>query len=141
MGASDQSRRLSDSGIEKAKDLAEKLIPYPPDLVAISPAVRTQETFQCINETLHIPSDKTVSEPDLYFGTVQDYLSCMEVLSMGSINRIWVIGHNPMVSYVAQSLYAEFVQGFSPATALVLETKEDPANFKKSNWTLVELIK
>lgn len=139
-GGSDQSRKLSDFGVNKAEELADKLRPYTPDRVAVSPAIRTRETLAHLSKVLKINQAIVASEPSLYFGTAEDYLSCIESFSQG-IQRLWVIGHNPMVSYLAHNMCSDFVGGFDPANALVLEAKEQSQDFIKSNWTLVEQIK
>jgi len=135
----DKFRSLSQLGLEKANELARSLESYMPDFVAVSTAVRTRETLRILKEHLKIDSSKIIEDDNLYHGTADDYLSCLEELP--DTQRIWIVGHNPTVSYLGQKLCPGFVEGFMPGDALVLESRTGGPDFSGTNWKIVELIK
>lgn len=127
-------------GLERAGELAQSLKSFMPDYVAVSTAVRTRETLKIIKEDLGIDSMRIIEDSNLYHGAADDYVDCLQELP-DNAQRVWIVGHNPTVSYLGQKLCPSFVEGFMPGSALVLESNSSKPNFSSTNWKMVELIK
>jgi phosphohistidine phosphatase len=110
----DEARHLSERGIEEAQELAAKLASYalPDGLWYVSDAIRTLETYQILTDK---PAE--VSN-DWYHASGPAYL---EKLGKSPSACVYLVAHNPSISYVASYLSGEQIQ-------------MDTANFVHLQW-------
>jgi len=136
-GQGDKSRPLSQQGIEKLIDVKTQLAHLMPEHVLVSPATRTIQTFNHLLGTDQF--SKMLEHPALYYGSVVDYIECLDALPEDT-RRVWLIGHNPMVTYLGQKICDEFKSGFKPGMAIVLKHNGIWRNVGHVNWELIEII-
>lgn len=136
----DFSRELSERGHQVATSLGRRLAQeLTPQKVLLSPATRVQETFSKINEQLGLTGIESVHEI-LYQGNRSDYLSILEDISE-NIEVVWLIAHNPTITFLAQEFAENDVIGMSPGTAIVLNSScETWAEASGSNWGMAQFI-
>lgn len=107
-GETDQSRALSAIGKEQCHQLqlqfAKPLARL--DSVVVSPAVRTQQTWQLVSEGLTVPA--TLTEPLVYEATPGTLLTVVQNLSG---ERACLVGHNPGIARLSTIL----VNALSPS--------------------------
>jgi phosphohistidine phosphatase SixA len=99
----DEARHLSAIGIEEAQELAAKMATYtlPTGLWYVSDAIRTLETYHALT------SEKAVISNFWYHASGSDYLKKLQELE-GSV--IYLVAHNPSISFVASYLSGEQIQ-------------------------------
>ncbi len=123
----DRNRALSPKGVEDALALGNAMVrkDFVPDFVAVSPAVRTMQTFENIMQAL--PDVPRVSPDDLYNGMAGDLVGCIQDIDEAHEN-ILLIAHNPGVHELAVWLthpdhgkYLVRLAGYAPATLCVFD--------------------
>ena len=100
----DQSRPLSEQGHEMAEALGQRLSKriWSPDLVLYSPSVRTRETAVHIRR--HAGAAARWEEHDpLYLISPSRLLQVIEATAH-TVGHLVIIGHNPSISIVAETL-------------------------------------
>lgn len=108
----DRERRLDARGREDAPTMAHYLAAHKliPDLVLVSPAVRTRETWELIAGILK-PAPKAETIPDLYGADVLELLTIIraaEAHAAGThLRSLLVIAHNPGLQELALELIAK----------------------------------
>ena len=103
-GVDDRDRPLSDRGRRAAPMMAAHMAQsgYRPDLVLVSPARRTRETWELVRPAL--AGDFTAREIDGLYAADAETISAA-IGAMGSgYGSILVIGHNPGLEDLAKSL-------------------------------------
>jgi phosphohistidine phosphatase len=110
----DEARHLSERGIDEAKRLADKLKDYslPDGIWYVSDAIRTLETFQILSNS------KAVVSSFWYHATGPEY---WEKLKESKAKVMYLVAHNPSISYLASYLSGEQIQ-------------MDTANFVHLQW-------
>lgn len=88
-------------------------------LILHSSAKRTTETAEILSEKLKI---RRMSAEKLYHGTTETYLT--EIQLHSEINELLLVGHNPVVTMLANELCG-FAPVFSPGSCAELEIKND----------------
>ena len=73
------------------------------DQVYCSTAVRARQTFEKINELLHLSSEIIHAEEDLYLASLPVLLAYIEKLP-NSYNHIAIVGHNPGLTELCNAL-------------------------------------
>lgn len=123
---SDRDRRLSQNGRSVAKEIFSDWPDYmqKPDMVYVSSAKRTRNTWDILNGFLNLGTSRVIYSDGLYKGSGYDYLSFILGLS-DDFDKVVLIGHNPSISELGMKLSKGFNRGFSPCTCLHLKT---PAN-------------
>lgn len=124
----DFDRQLTDKGISVAKQMStalQKIVPSI-DLIVSSAAVRAKETAE-IFKTTAFKDTPIVLEKDLYylqFTTLfYDFLYGIE----NDMKTIMFVGHNPVFTFLAQSLSGNPDLFLYPASFLVV-------NFETDQW-------
>ena len=123
----DLERPLADAGRAAAQALGvylkqEQLFP---DLVLVSPALRTRETWDAIVNSLDAP---VRPEPRLYDGDPERLLALVRE-TRPSVRALLVIGHNPGTADLARRLVshgdryaaARMAKGYPPAGLAVID--------------------
>ncbi len=125
-GGEDIKRALAPRGVEDAKALAAimRLKGYLPDYALCSPAVRTRQTLEPIEERITLTD---ISRPMiLYTGSPGDLLATIQKVSP-SFEQVILSGHNPGIGQLAklltgrggESLVQRLNEGFRPGTLAV----------------------
>ena len=146
-GIKDNQRPINKRGQVQVANLSRWMVSnFPaPDIVLMSPARRTIETFQGISKAIKTADTQVVDE--LYNSTID---TCLNVLSGRLEQNILLIGHNPgcdeLARYVAKpsGLVVERLMAIHFGTATLAINK-----FEGESWTelgsstcdLVELIR
>lgn len=114
----DEARHLSERGISEVRNLAKKLLDYPlPDGVwYVSDAIRTLETYQILTDKRAEVSN------EWYHASGPAYL---EKLGKSPSACVYLVAHNPSISYVASYLSGEQIQ-------------MDTANFVHLQWPTLD---
>ncbi|MFM6937607.1 MAG: SixA phosphatase family protein [Aquirufa sp.] len=114
----DEARHLSERGISEARNLAKILAnyPLPNGIWYVSDAIRTLETYQILTDK---PAE--VSN-DWYHASGPAYL---EKIIQSAAFCVYLVAHNPSISYVASYLSGEDIQ-------------MDTANFVHLQWPTLD---
>lgn len=99
----DEARHLSEKGLEEAKVLADKLQgnALPPGIWYVSDAIRALETYQIL--TNHVAEISNF----WYHASGPEYV---EKIKSSSSTCVYLVAHNPSISYVASYLSGEQIQ-------------------------------
>ncbi|HNA98072.1 MAG TPA: histidine phosphatase family protein [Marmoricola sp.] len=128
----DRQRRLTSRGVAGAEDVGRWLRQQNllPDLALVSPAVRTQTTWELIAGGFQ-PSLGVVFDDRLLNGDLQCSLDALHEIT-GTADSILYVGHNPVVTQLANLLIvqndsaeiSEVVCGMPPAGVVVAEVTD-----------------
>ena len=137
----DFSRGLSSRGKNVATRLAKRLTEERiPQKVILSPAKRVQETFEILNTLANLSEDKVSTHEILYQGNVSDYETVVQNLD-DEISVIWLIAHNPTITFWCQELSNKSSLNMRPCMAAVLSSQSASwAEGISENWELRHLI-
>lgn len=129
----DKARRLLDRGRADSARTARWLAEagFRPDLVLVSPALRTQATWEAIADVF--PDARSEPCDTLYMGEMDEIMD--EVwASKGDADTVMVVGHNPGLQELAARLAAEagapedqierLNDGFPTSSACVAQVRE-----------------
>lgn len=117
---------------------------WAPNVVLCSDALRTRQTWGLMANGLVLPPVLRIL-PSLYDARVADLLECVQHADE-SIETLLIVGHEPSVSATAahycakdsdDASIAQVKVGVSPATACVLESDLEWAQWGKRNAKLV----
>lgn len=129
--ANDFSRILTEKGVSEASKAAkfffdqELLI----DKLIYSNAARTTSTAQLVGEVNNIDDTDMLANELLYnapVGTVLDFILRLE----NDWNTVFLVGHNPTFSYLAEYLSDHAPISLSPSHAVAIQ-------FDVENWTML----
>lgn len=104
-GLTDLQRPLNRRGTAAAEAMGRRLLELElvPELVLVSPALRTQQTAEIVARALSIPARCVLREDKLYLAAAGDLLQVAQH-SGPRIAHLLLIAHNPGVSELAQLL-------------------------------------
>lgn len=97
----DEARKLSAQGLEEVRQLKPKLKDFPEGHWLVSSVIRTRQTFELISE-----SSAEFSE-SWYHASGPAYL---EMIQERSEKVIYLVAHNPSISYLASYFSGEHIQ-------------------------------
>ena len=102
-GQTDHQRTLNVRGRKDTPQIAQKIKDYGilPDLILVSDAQRTRETWQILSEIL--PSAPTRFTHDLYLASAQQIIKTIEEVDP-LIDTVLILAHNPGITDVFYSL-------------------------------------
>ena len=122
---SDFDRPLNSRGIKDAPIIAEKLKEdgIIPDLILSSTANRALSTARLIANEYLIPFEEIKQIPSLYLGSLQDLFTIAD-RSADQGETLFLIAHNPGISYLASHLSSREIQ-MPTCCAVVLEFPGD----------------
>lgn len=101
---SDHDRPLNKRGQNDAPEMGElvKKLNILPDLVFVSSAKRTQQTFQLWSRTSGY-NGVVITKREFYLSSARQYIKQIQEHA-GQANRVLVIGHNPVMEELTASL-------------------------------------
>lgn len=137
-GVPDRERPLNGRGRRAAPAVGAHLAGEgsAPDLALVSPARRTQETWEAVAAILGAPQARTV--PEIYEAPWTDILAAVRA-APDEVTTLMVVGHNPGVSDLAGTLAGE-----GPRKALSRLAAEFPTaayaviDFDAQTWAAIE---
>ena len=108
----DQDRRLDDRGRLDAAAIGRWIGRHPPlpDVVLVSTAVRTQQTWEIVREAMRDAAEDPAPEPqvefmaELYGADPAQLLQIIRMAEAADPRRLMVIGHNPGMHELALAL-------------------------------------
>lgn len=123
----DYDRRLTTTGILKAKQVSEKLKTSGiiPELIISSSATRTLQTSKIFAETLGLNKELILPELLLYNDyTTSEFIDHVRSVS-GNSDTVLVCGHNPTISKITHQLSDFPNHCMMPCSVVVLEFEVD----------------
>ena len=137
----DISRALTATGQRETASTGKALADRGllPDLVLVSPATRTRETWKTMK--LYFPDAEMRLERDLYLATPDIILSVLHTIEPRS-KTVMIVGHNPSLHDFALEIY-----GFGDRYAFARLRKEFPTagcavfDFDYAAWSELEVHK
>ena len=104
-GVSDFDRALSSYGAEKAPILGRRLEQqgFMPDVVYVSPAARTQETAKILCYEIGFPVEDLSLQDSIYRASLKQLMLLLQDVEE-DCEHLMLVGHNPALSDLAQSL-------------------------------------
>jgi phosphohistidine phosphatase len=133
---SDRERTLTALGysqIEKVA-LALQATSFSPDGIYGSPAVRTQQTAQ---QLIHLlwPDQKVILWEEIYSASLDTLMEKLQQLPNVQ-HHVMMVGHNPVISFLAASLSRQEVPHFTPAALVILNFAGDWKDIGPNTCTL-----
>jgi phosphohistidine phosphatase len=104
----DRDRRLDERGLRDAARMGDWIGRHPPfpNCVFVSPAVRTQQTWNIAWEAMKdlVPPLQVEQVPDLYGADARQLLAAIRTASATDPKRLMLVGHNPGMHELALAL-------------------------------------
>jgi phosphohistidine phosphatase len=104
----DQDRRLDDRGLRDAAEMGGWISRNPPfpDLVLVSPAVRTLQTWDIAWAAMKgiVPEPQVERAEELYGADASQLLTSIRMASVADPKRLLLVGHNPGMHELALAL-------------------------------------
>ena len=118
----DFDRRLSPRGARESAEMGAHLadMGFRPDLALISPAARTRETWEAMQESF---PDAEVRACDELYHAEADVIRRTAEQADGEAKTVMVVGHNPGLHELALTLLAE---GDAPSGLIAKATRAFP---------------
>ena len=118
----DFDRRLAPRGCRESAEMGAELadLGFLPDVVLISPAARTRETWAAVEPCF--PKAKLQVEEELYHADSGSVRREAERAGVG-VGTVMVVGHNPGLQELAVQLLTE---GGSPSSLIVRAARQFP---------------
>lgn len=143
-GEVDRARELTDQGRRDARRIGEWLVANDclPDLVAVSSAVRAQQTWEIA--AAELPAAPPVAVlPPLYDNTVEAVLTVVRSM-IPSVHTLAVVGHNPSIEHLVVQWSAaganddagELVGGVPTGSIAMFELSEPWENLSSAGLRL-----
>ena len=131
-GLSDLERPLNRRGTAAAEAMARRLLELQlvPDLVLVSPALRTRQTAEIVARGLSVPARRVLHEEALYLASAGDVLKVVQAIGP-RVAHLLVVAHNPGVSELVQLLVPEAEASGLPTAAVC------SISFDTTHWTAV----
>ena len=144
MGSSDSARALAARGRRDAPAIGRWLAEHriEPDLVVISPAKRTRQTWQLVLPEIEVAPPSTI-DPRIYENSTEDLLAVIQEAAP-DVTTLVLVGHNPSIEEVAVTLddergsasRDELRRGFPTSGVAVLSVPSDWADIGPATATL-----
>lgn len=106
---------------------------YIPDLLISSNANRAQSTAKIFCSVFEFDAQKLTLENELYHAPEDKYLDACYGLD-DNLESVMLFGHNPGITYLANSVSEEYIDNVPTCGVLVIDAKID-------HWTDIEFSK
>jgi len=139
-GQKDIDRFLASEGIQAATKTGHhfKQEGIQPDIIITSPAVRALATATLIAEQLKYNTDQVHLNDELYEGSVRTLLQVVNRLK-DDWNKVFIVTHNPSVSYLAEYITQAEVGSMVPGGYVHIRLSGDEwAQVSESTGELIE---
>lgn len=131
----DQDRRLDERGRHDGAEIGRWLAlrDYRPDLVLVSTATRTQETWELLRAAM--PSAKAKHLPELYGADISELLKIIHAVADADPQCLLIIAHNPGLHELTLGLVGSGDAAGQRALAVNLPTSGVAViDFKTDDW-------
>ncbi len=137
----DFDRRLNKRGREEARLIADFFSKkdLKNTLFISSPAPRALQTAQLLAEELKYPSEKIQIENDIYHDPAYENLLKIIHHAPAEIERLFLFGHNPSISGLADYLVVTPYLDLPPAGVATIAAGDDWRSFQASSGQLLYL--
>jgi len=138
----DIDRPLNKRGKRDAPFMGQvcKSMGYVPDLLISSTANRARTTAKVFCKEFGFDQDKLTLEDSLYHAPEDSYLEVCFGLDE-DINSVMLFGHNPGITYLANSVSDEYIDNVPTCGVLVIDASIDTWNkLDFSNCTLEDFL-
>lgn len=124
--APDRCRPLDERGIEDASILSQYLIQknLKPELILSSPSERTHHTAKILAQALSCKEELISIQEKIYEAGVEDLLCVLQNIP-NNLNVIFLVGHNPSITMLANYLSDKHIASIQTAGAFCLELDID----------------
>lgn len=128
----DFDRKLTDKGEQDAREMGAwlKAKGFKIDGVLSSPAKRTRQTTELVNEHLGLPLSAVEYLDQLYHATPETFLKVIQALP-DSTNTVLIVSHNDGITAFANQLTDARVDCMQPGSVFIVKCDLD-------NWSNVE---
>lgn len=140
-GQTDFDRELTFQGLQQATRMGATLATKNLAVEAIlcSAAARTAQTAQLVAEQLHFETQNIMSEVALHNASMRVLLQYITALDE-KYNTVLLVGHNPAISYLPESLTREEIGTLPTAGVVAVQIQLEEwamvgANTAKLLWT------
>jgi phosphohistidine phosphatase len=101
----DAERTLDRRGLAEAAEMARRLGErrWPPDLILVSPAIRTRQTATAIERQFGLLGEQTLVAADLYLAEAEELLDAIRTIPPATCHLL-VVAHNPGITDLARLL-------------------------------------
>ena len=126
LSAKDIDRPLNKRGIRDAPVMSKmcKDRNVIPDLMITSNAKRASETSLYFAKELGISEDQIVINGKLYHAPEDTYFEEAQILN-DDINSVMMFGHNPGITYLANSVTDQYIDNVPTCGVLIIESTVD----------------
>lgn len=121
-GRSDFDRKLSEIGQKEAQKMTAflKSKGIIPDFLLVSAAKRTQQTAQFFIDTFHLTDDQYLVQKELYNAFKEDIIELIGSMLDDILgDTLFLIGHNPGVSELAQNCTTSHSSFYLPTCGVI----------------------
>jgi phosphohistidine phosphatase len=120
-GQADKERELTPQGMRDTVSIAEQLYLQKiiPEIVISSTAIRARHTAELVVDVCKLMNDKLLLEEELYNASVRTFLEFVNQLE-DSYQAVMCVGHNPVISYLAEYLTKAEIGDMPPAGLAVI---------------------
>lgn len=124
-GPEDFTRELSSNGYRQALTLGKNLVVegHQIDKIIASSATRTLNTAELVAEQIGFEKSRIEASKELYNATVRVWLQKIQEIEE-DVQSIFLVGHNPHISYLVELLSGEAFEGLGTAHLALLETEK-----------------
>jgi phosphohistidine phosphatase len=125
-GQTDADRELTESGAVRAMQLANylKSRSLTADALFSSISARGRQTAELLGEKILKPQQEIIFSDDIYESSVRIMFSLLTNLEE-NLERVYVVGHNPILTYLTEYLTGSIIEELEPCGVLFLTTSED----------------
>lgn len=122
----DKDRELSSNGVMQATRAAMALKDeeIKIDFIFSSSAIRTNMTTAIVAGSLGFDQKKILYHDELYDASTRTFLQFINAIG-DELQSVLCVGHNPVITYLAEYLTKSDVGNMSPGTFVVMTTADD----------------
>lgn len=121
-GQADKERELTPQGMLDALSIGRHLNDQKIiiDLIVSSTAIRAKRTAELLLDVVRLNPDKLQADEELYTASVRTFLEFIKQTG-DSCNTLLCVGHNPVISYLAEYLTKAEIGDMPPATIAMIK--------------------
>lgn len=123
---SDAERELTESGAVRAMHLANHLKSrnLTADALFSGISARGRQTAELLGEKILKPQQEIIFSDDIYESSVRIMFSLITNLDE-NLQRVYIVGHNPILTYLAEYLTGNIIEELEPCGVLWLSTSDE----------------
>ncbi len=127
VGEHDRERELTQGGIREALLIGAHLLRenIKFDAIHTSTAVRSKATAVIVTDAMKISSDEIIEDDSLYEASTRTFFEFVTQLD-DEVRSVLCVGHNPVITYLAESLTKAEIGDMPPAGLAVIKFSNDP---------------